>query len=335
MEYNKIFNINIEKNKNKNLQEKMMYISYLFIFLSFLSMISSLNITWDDYLNLFPGIKVNDKSEFHFGENLKFIIASNREVSSYKLGINQFTHLSTKEWKLLFFNMTSESRDETVFSQLNLRSTPTSWDWRDHGVTTPVKDQGQCGSCYSFSATEAVETAFAIKKDVLTILAPQQVVDCSKLNNGCNGGMPDRVFKYFQSNAACSSDDYPYVSGTTTKEGTCHSCTGIIPKLSKYIDLKSGDENSMLQATLVNSLSVGICASDKQFQLYSSGVLDFNCCTETNHAVVVEGFSTENSKDYWIVRNSWGTSWGDKGYVKMARGKNLCTIASMVSYPVF
>ena len=91
----------------------------------------------------------------------------------------------------------------------------------------------------------------------------------------------------------------------------------------------------MLQATLINSLSVGICASDKQFQMYSSGVLDFSCCTDTNHAVVIEFYGTEDGKPYWGVRNSWGTSWGDNGYVKMVRGKNLCTIASMTSYPVF
>lgn len=313
----------------------MLFIGRLFVFSALLAFATALNITWDDYLSMFPNISFHDKSRFHFEENLKVIIATNLENRTYKLGVNQFTHLSATEWSSMFFNMTSDKRNETEFTPLNLRSTPTSWDWREHGVTTPVKDQGQCGSCYSFSGTETVETSYAIKTGKLVVLSPQQVVDCSKLNHGCNGGMPDWVFKYFQSNAACSAADYPYVSGTTTKEGTCHSCTGAVPKLTKYVDVKSGDENAMLQATLVNSLAVGICASDKQFQLYSSGVLDFNCCTDTNHAVVVEGFSSENNKDYWLVRNSWGTSWGDKGYVKMVRGKNLCTIASMTSYPVF
>lgn len=313
----------------------MLFVSRLFVFSALLAFATALNITWDDYLNMFPNISFHDKSRFHFEENLKIIIASNLENRTYKLGINQFTHLSTSEWSSMFFNMTSDNREETEFAPLNLRSTPTSWDWREHGVTTPVKDQGQAGTCYQHAAVETMETSYSIKTGKLLTLSVQQGVDCSRLNHGVNGGLPDYSYKYATGTEQCLESDYPYTSGTTGKVSTCHSCPGAVSKLSKYVDVKSGDENAMLQATLVNSLAVGICASDKQFQLYSSGVLDFNCCTDTNHAVVVEGFSSENSKDYWLVRNSWGTSWGDKGYVKMVRGKNLCTIASMTSYPVF
>lgn len=300
-------------------------------FLSF-SFANEYNITWDIYQRLFPDIKLTLKSEYNFLENLKYIINHNSVERSYKLGITKFMHLSEEEWKGIFNNITIDnSTSSENINPLNLKDIPSSWDWRDHDVVTPVKDQLRCGSCYSFSATETVETAWAIKTGQLFVLSPQQIVDCSKLNSGCNGGLQSRVYKYLESTKQCLENSYPY----TGNDGTCHSCDGAVPVLSGYNSLKAGDENSMKSSLLITSLAVAIQADQKEFQMYKSGVLDFDCGTDLDHAVSIFGFGTESGKDYWLVRNSWGTSWGDGGYVKMARGKNLCGIANSVVYPKF
>lgn len=292
-------------------------------------------ITWPLYQRLFPDIKIDSRSEFNFLQNLRYIREHNSLGRSYKLGVTRFMHLSDGDWEGIFHNMTKYLEDQrsesTTNEDLFLQASPSSWDWRDHGVTTPVKDQLSCGSCFSFSATETVETTWAIKSGKLLVLSPQQVVDCSKLNSGCNGGLQSRVYKYLENTEQCSESDYPY----TGVDGTCHSCKGAVPVLSGYTSLKAGDETGMGSAVLITSLAIAIQADQKEFQMYKSGVLDFNCGKDLNHALTIEGYGTESGKDYWLVRNSWGTSWGEKGYVKMVRGKNLCGLSNSVVFPKF
>lgn len=300
----------------------------LLLFIIFINSTSSLNITWNEYLSLFPSIKINVNSEYNFLDNIKYIIEHNSRSSSYKLGLTPFLHLSSSEWSNRFFNITPDTVDN-VFTSFSLRGTPNSWSWVEQGKTTPVKDQASCGSCWAFSTTETVETAWAIKSGELKVLSPQQLVDCSKLNSGCNGGLQSRAYRYLESNKQCLEKDYVY----TAKDGTCHSCTGAVDTLKSYVSVK--DEDSMVQAVLITSLAVAIQADQKEFQLYKSGVLDFNCGTNLDHAVTVEGYGTEDGKDYWLVRNSWSESWGENGYIKMARGKNLCGISQSVVYPIF
>lgn len=299
----------------------------LFIFAFLLASASALNITWSDYKSLFPFITINKNSEFHFLDNIKYIIEHNSKSSSYKLGLTPFLHLSASEWKNRFYNITPEEHSN-VFTGFSLRG-PQSFSWVEQGKTTPVKDQSNCGSCWAFSTTETVETAWAIKSGEIKILSPQQLVDCSKLNSGCNGGLQSRAYRYLESNKQCLEQDYVY----TAKDGSCHSCSGAVDTLKSYVSVK--DENSMLQAILVTSLGVAIQADQREFQMYKSGVLDFECGTDLDHAVTVEGYGTEDGKDYWLVRNSWGSSWGENGYIKMARGKNLCGISQSVVYPIF
>lgn len=308
----------------------------LFLFFIFTT-VTAFEYTWKDYLNRFPDIELNSKSENNFLENIVYIVKHNSGDSSFKLGLTPFLHLNIEEWRSKFFNITIEKSGEE-FSNLNLRSTTNTWSWVSQGVTTPVKDQGHAGTCYQHAATETMETAWMIKSDKLLTLSVQQGSDCSRLNHGVNGGLPDWSYKYATNTEQCLESDYPYTSGTTGKDGTCHSCEGAVPLLKSYVDVKDGDEKAMMQALFINSLAVGIKADDKQFQMYSSGVLDYDCDSSENaidHSVVIEGYGSENGKDYWLVRNSWGTSWGDKGYIKMVRDKCMCGICHMASYPVF
>lgn len=283
--------------------------------------------SWEEYLERFPHIEIHSKSRGYFLENIKFIIEHNAMGHSYKLGVTPFLHLSEAEWKGRFYNITPDYTSSEVYTSPYLRSFPSSWSWVDQGVTTPVKDQLNCGSCWAFSTTESIETTWAIKTGELKVLSPQQLVDCSKFNQGCNGGLQSRAYKYLEGTGQCLEEDYPY----TAKDGSCHSCSESVGKVTSYVTVKN--EKDMETAILVTSLAVAIQADQREFQMYTSGVLDFKCGTNLDHAVNVEGYGTEDGKDYWLVRNSWSSDWGNKGYIKMARGKDLCGISQSVVYP--
>lgn len=309
-----------------------MMLPFLFLFL--FGNTQAFNMTFREYLDIFPNSVVNKLSEKHFIENIRYIVEHNMMNHGYELGLTPFLHLSEDEWKSRFTTFEIDKDMGEEFEGLNLRgAAPSTWSWVEQGMTTPVKDQGSVGVCWAESTTESMETTWAIKSNELKILSVQQLVDCSKLNHGVDGGLQSRAYIYLEKTKQCLESDYPFISDKTGKDGECHSCTGVVPLLKSYVSVKS--ETDMGQAILVTSLAVAIQADQKEFQMYKSGILDFNCGTNLNHAVNVEGYGTENGKDYWLVRNSWGTSWGDKGYIKMVRGKDLCGIADSVVYPVF
>lgn len=312
---------------------------FMILSLFFLS-VQGFNITWREYLIQFPNSLVHGKSEFYFLSNIKHIINENTKGHSYKLGVTPFLHLSQDEWIQRFTNISIDRSDifAPIPPSLNLRTSTSNFSWVSLGMTTPVKDQGQAGTCYQHAAVETIETSYAIKTGKLLTLSVQQGVDCSRMNNGVDGGLPDYSYKYAKQTAQCSESSYPYTSGTTGKASKCQSCSGVVPLLGGYTDIKDGDENAMLKYTAVTSLAIGIKADDKQFQMYKSGVLDYNCDSSSksiDHAVVIEGYGTENGKDYWLVRNSWGTSWGESGYIKMKRDVCMCGLCHMASFPNF
>jgi len=219
---------------------------------------------------------------------------------------------------------------------------PTAWDWRTKGAVTPIKDQGQCGSCWAFSATGSSEGAWALKKgNTLVSLSEQQLVDCSGSfqNQGCNGGLMDYAFQYIIANGGITSEaEYPY----TAQTGNCMSpLPAEVATLSKYADVKQNSESSLLTAATIGPVSVAIEADQESFQFYQSGIYaDPNCGTQLDHGVLVVGWgqAASTKQNYWIVKNSWGTSWGDNGYIYMARGINapygICGIAMEPSYPI-
>lgn len=290
-----------------------------------------------------------------FMENKNKIAQHNQAYAkghvSYKLGLNKYADLLHHEFvqKMNGFNRSAslkmykgvaqEIEEPVYFMEPANVEIPKSADWRDQGAVTEVKDQGHCGSCWSFSATGALEGQNQRKTGVLVSLSEQNLVDCSAKygNNGCNGGLMDNAFQYVKDNGGIDTEkSYPY-------EGTDDTCKynpsnkGATDR--GFVDIPEGNEKKLVAAlATVGPISVAIDASHESFQFYQSGVYYEPQCDsqQLDHGVLAVGYGTdEDGKDYYIVKNSWGTTWGDKGYVKMARNKhNHCGIATSASYPL-
>ena len=209
---------------------------------------------------------------------------------------------------------------------------PDSYDWRNKGLVNPIKDQASCGSCWAFSAVAACESAYAFTTGNLLQFSEQNFVDCANCY-GCSGGWADSACYYAisdQNGQFNSESDYPY----TAVDGTCsYDSSKAIGKITKLISVEWRDENDLKEKIAQYGVaSVSISAGNTPFMSYSSGILDDEECqplSDVDHAVAAVGYGSENGIDYWIVRNSWGTSWGEEGYVRMIRNKdNQCQIAS-------
>ena len=276
-----------------------------------------------------------------FRSNLRNIILHNLDHrQNFTMGINQFTDLTPQEFKDQYvggLKVEVGSYGCKTYSS-SASGAPASVDWRNKGAVTSVKDQGQCGSCWTFSSTGAVEGAWAIAKGQLVDLAEQQLVDCatgiSYGSHGCSGGQMEGAFKYVIEHGQCSLASYPY----TAKDGTCKTCSAVA-HVSSCSDVKPNDQISLKGAVAQQPVAIAIEADTRYFQSYSGGVLTSSSCgTSLDHGVLIVGYGAENGIDYWLVKNSWGTSWGDKGYVKIARSDStndagICGIAMDPSFP--
>lgn len=212
---------------------------------------------------------------------------------------------------------------------------PDSIDYRKKGYVTPVKNQGQCGSCWAFSSAGALEGQLKKKTGKLLALSPQNLVDCVSENYGCGGGYMTTAFQYVQQNGGIDSEDaYPYVG---QDESCMYNATAKAAKCRGYREIPVGNEKALKRAVArVGPVSVSIDASLTSFQFYSRGVYyDENCDRDNvNHAMLVVGYGTQKGHKYWIIKNSWGESWGNKGYVLLARNKNnACGITNLASFP--
>jgi len=288
-------------------------------------------------------------------ENLYIIAETNSKDLTYKLGLNQFSDMTADEFKLYVHGndgacfksddiVNSGGRDLLITEQEQEPvNAPASVDWTTKGVVTPVKNQGQCGSCWAFSATGAIECDYAIKTGTLNSLSEQQLVDCAGIQYGCagcNGGQMTGAMRYAaKEGGLCSEDNYKY----TARDGTCKasSCGTKYDKNTGYTAVTPYSSTALQTATVAGCVSIGIEADQTAFQHYSSGVLTGSCGTSIDHGVLVVGYGTSGSQDYWKVKNSWGKTWGMDGYIDICRNcdkngkKGECGILMQPSYPKF
>ncbi|KAM4630415.1 cathepsin S-like [Polymixia lowei] len=276
--------------------------------------------------------------------NLEMINVHNLETSlgmhTYELAMNHLGDLTTEEVAGMLASTRVPAdlvRVSTTVVRLNETALPSSLDWREKGLVTEVKNQGSCGSCWAFSAVGAVEGQLKKTTGTLVSLSPQNLVDCSTKygNHGCNGGFMSNAFQYIIKNRGIASDvGYPY----TAKSGLCkYNPQYRAANCSAYAFLPEGDEDSLKHGlAVIGPISVGIDASRPKFIFYRHGVYrDHTCTHDINHGVLAVGYGTENGRDYWLIKNSWGIQYGDGGYIKMARNRrNQCGIALYPCFPI-
>jgi len=271
-------------------------------------------------------------------------IASGASPATFTMETNVFADLTRAEFAqhLGFKRPRSSNADRNPDVPTRIVTArndgPASLDWRTEGAVTGVKDQGRCGSCWAFSATGALEGMAAIAGAALPSLSEQQLLDCAGAdfgNKGCEGGAMQNAFYFaYYNGGLCSEASYPYKAVVGP---SCLTTCAAVPKtMCNYLNsVDKGDEAGLLTAAAEAPVSVAIEADEQAFQLYKSGVFNAPCGRALNHGVLLVGYGTDATSklDYYIVKNSWGTSWGESGYIRMVRGANECGIAEDASFP--
>jgi len=283
-----------------------------------------------------------------FCVNYKKIVDHNcNNKNTYKFGLNQFSHLTLSEYKDKVHIGTTRpppsSSDAGLISEaLSGTTTPASIDWQVAGYVSPVKDQGNCGACYAFAANAALESGVAISLGITAApsLSNQEIVSCCSTTNGCNGGWMTTVWSWIIANGGITLDTkYPYTSGDAGLSGNCLMNATKIPATvpNTFANVQKNSVPALTTAVALQPVAVGIEADSDTFQFYASGIIDDpGCGTNINHAVTIVGYGIDNGVAYWRGKNSWGTSWGEQGYVRILQSDtNTCGVLSGPCYPVF
>ncbi|KAL7721274.1 Cysteine proteinase 3 [Entamoeba marina] len=266
-----------------------------------------------------------------FNLNARYVAEHNRQ-NSFKLSLDgPFADMTNDEYQDMLSNISVE-KNEVHQTKQSLKSIPESVDWREENVIPPIRDQASCGSCYAFGSVGALESRLLIKgSNKYTAdnidFSEQQIVSCSEQSK-CKGGSSVATYKYIQENGLMDESDYQY----TATNGTCsYDKSKTVVTCEGSTTLKRGSEDALTETVAEGPVVVAIDASKVSFQLYKTGVYDEPKCSKymLSHAVVVIGYGSEDGEDYYLVKNSWGTTWGDDGYIKMSRNKNnQCGIAT-------
>jgi len=305
---------------------------------------------WQEFLTLksaqerhhFYSTKSEHDKRFEiFKTNMDKITEHNKGDHSWTMGITQFSDMTPEEFKsYVSCGSMKHQPSKTIFDAPKdwNKTVASSIDWVAKGAVTPVKNQGQCGSCWAFSTTGAIEGRSFISSGELISLSEQDLVDCSKQNSGCNGGLMDYAFAFVESNEGlCTETDYPYVA---YQQWRCREdgCTKY-DTISNYQDVSSNTA-ALEAACSEGPVAIAIEADQSAFQQYTSGVLTGYCGTSLDHGVLLVGYGTDGSDDYWKVKNSWGSDWGESGYIRLCRncdanrGEGQCGILLSASYPI-
>ena len=307
-------------------------------FIGFFNLASTISVN-SSYMNKYVDYLKHFQKDFNydnfltFKKNVKMIEKHNAENNSYDLEIN---HLSDQV--ISFTNILYQPSNTTYQGETFNTTLPVSIDWREKDIITNVKNQGHCGSCWSFSATGAIEAVHALSTGNLLNISEQQLIDCSDTygNQGCNGGSMDNAFKYVIDNGLCSENEYPYIG----ESGECQTCKSVV-NISDYKDVIPNDEGILKKVVHQQPVSVAIQANLPSFQAYKSGIYsDPSCGKQLDHGVLIVGYGHDlfHNMDYWIVKNSWGPHWGEKGYIRIQRNidqdSGLCGIAMQPSIPI-
>jgi len=271
-------------------------------------------------------------------KNVDYINMWNSHNSSSVLAMNKFGDLTNTEFAQYYLGLKQDSKaTKSGITGPARTGLPASYSWVTQGAVTAIKNQQQCGSCWSFSTTGSVEGCHFIGTKNLVSLSEQNLMDCSysQGNQGCDGGLMTQAMDYIISNGGIDTESsYPY----TAQDGTCnYNAANSGSTLTTYNNVASGDEGALQNAVYTGPTSVAIDASQSSFQFYSSGVYSDPDCSSTqlDHGVLSVGWGVDSSsnQNYWIVKNSWGTDWGQQGYIWMLRGQNMCGIATMATIP--
>jgi C1A family cysteine protease len=280
-----------------------------------------------------------EKAFAAFVENEKIIQEHNAKKLSWTLGHNKYSDMtwstfSTEVMSELHLNRNPKNARRVHITQGG-NAIADEIDWTTQGAVTPVKDQSRCGSCWAFSTTGAIEGALATSSEAKLIsLSEEQLVQCDHNGDqGCNGGLMDNAFEFVEGTPLCTETDYPYTSGGG-QTGTCvKGCSGAVT-VTGFSDVPAKDEDALKSAVSKQPVSIAIEADKSAFQLYKSGILDSAACgTNLDHGVLIVGYGTDDATDYWKIKNSWGATWGEDGYIRMIRDKNMCGLAQQASYP--
>lgn len=280
-----------------------------------------------------------DYRNYIFNTNLERIYLHNTfSNSTWTMAVNKFADMTAREWSSKYLGLLKQNYNRS-YSFVKSTALPASVDWTVKGAVTPVKDQGQCGSCWAFSATGAMEGAWFLKNGSLYNVSEQQLVDCStdQGNQGCDGGLMDDAFQYVVQNGLTTDAAYPY---TATGPNACNaSGKPTVVTATGYTDVVPNSETALMTALTERPVSVAVEADQGSFQFYSSGVMTKSCGTQLDHGVLAVGYGTVGGQDYYKVKNSWGEDWGMKGYILLGRGisfgaQGQCGIQMAASFPI-
>lgn len=282
---------------------------------------------------------IGDEYHFRLGIylNAKRFVEEHNRRNTFKVGLNNLAHLTETEYKIL----QGYKKPKSIITTEHLRSTkanpPDSIDWRTKGVVNQVKDQGQCGSCWAFSTVQAQESQWAMHNNELLVLSEQQLVDCVKDCYGCDGGYPGYAMtwvKLFEHGMFTLEKDYPYEA----VQGTCRfNKEKGVTKIKTHKSGSKNEEELKAEVAEYGVYSIVIDSTPYDFQLYKSGIYQSVVCSDIHltHAVGLVGYGTENSVDFWIVRNSWSDQWGENGYIRIRRNyHNMCGVSAEARIPI-